>query len=36
MNFRYIASVRRADRFNAVALMKGYYKPLRAYPSRVL
>ena len=28
-NFRHIASVRRADRFNAVALLEGFYKPLR-------
>ena len=28
-NFRHIAGVRRADRFNAVALLEGFYKPLR-------
>jgi len=28
-NFRHIASVRRADRFNAVAVLEGFYKPLR-------
>ena len=28
-NFRHIASVRRADRFNAGALLEGFYKPLR-------
>lgn len=28
-NFRHIASVRRADRFNAVAILEGFYKPLR-------
>lgn len=28
-NFRHIASVRRADRFNAVSVLEGFYKPLR-------
>jgi len=28
-NFRHIASLRRSQRFNAVALMEGFYKPLR-------
>jgi predicted nucleic acid-binding protein len=28
-NFRHIASVRRSERFNAVAILEGIYKPLR-------
>ena len=28
-NFRHIASVRRVDRFNAGAILEGYFKPLR-------
>jgi predicted nucleic acid-binding protein len=36
-NFRHIAGVRRADRFNAVAVLEGYYKPLRIVsPAEVL
>lgn len=36
-NFRHIASVRRGDRFNAVAVMRGFYKPLRIVsPAEVL
>ena len=36
-NFRHIAGVRRADRFNAVAILQGFYKPLRIVsPSEVL
>lgn len=36
-NFRHIASVRRAERFNAVALLEGFFKPLRIVsPSEVL
>lgn len=27
-NFRHIANVRRADRFNAIALLEGFHKPL--------
>jgi predicted nucleic acid-binding protein len=36
-NFRHIASVRRAERFNAVAVMSGYYRPLKIVsPAEVL
>ena len=36
-NFRHIAGVRRADRFNAVAVLEGYYKLLRIVsPAEVL
>lgn len=36
-NFRHIVSVRKADRFNAIALLQGFYKPLRIVtPAEVL
>ena len=36
-NFRHIANVRRADRFNALALLAGYHRPLRIVsPAEVL
>jgi hypothetical protein len=36
-NFRHIANVRRAERFNAVAVLMGYYRPLRIVsPAEVL
>ncbi|MCI0365630.1 MAG: hypothetical protein L0Y44_10715 [Phycisphaerales bacterium] len=36
-NFKHIASVRRADRFNAVATLEGFLKPLRIVsPAEVL
>ena len=35
-NFRHIVSVRRADRFNAVAILEGFFKPVRvASPAEV-
>jgi hypothetical protein len=36
-NFRHIATLRRAERFNAIALLEGFYKPLRIVsPAEVL
>lgn len=36
-NFRHIANVRRADRFNAIAVLLGYHHPLRLVsPAEVL
>lgn len=36
-NFRHIVCVRRAERFNAVTLLSGYFRPLRIVtPAQVL
>lgn len=36
-NFRHLANVRRAERFNAVAILAGYHRPLRIVsPAEVL